>query len=318
MTRRKLVSKTTVSKTRTIKTGALKIAYKTAFGKCFEGDIEKILQNKTFQKNKGKINLIFTSPPFPLNRKKKYGNLNGKKYINWLTKITTDLKEYLAEDGSLVIEIGNSWEERKPEMSTLPLETLLSIKKKGKYSLCQQFIWFNTAKLPSPVQWVNVERIRVKDSFTTIWWLSKSSAPRANNKNVLDLYSTSMNKLLKSKKYNSGLRPSEHKIGAESFLKDNGGAIASNVIVAANTESNSKYLANCKKNNVAPHPARMPKHLAEFFVRFLTKKNDIVLDPFAGSNTTGEVSEALQRKWLSIEIDAKYASSSKWKFTNGN
>jgi site-specific DNA-methyltransferase (cytosine-N4-specific) len=295
----------------------LNLAYKTKYGKCFHGKVEDILSDKSFQKNKGKINLIFTSPPFPLNRKKKYGNLNGNEYIEWLTNITTLLKDYLTDDGSFVIEIGNSWEEHEPVMSTLPIETLLAIKNKGKFKLCQQFVWFNTAKLPSPVQWVNVERARVKDSFTTIWWMSKTASPKANNRNVLEEYSASMKKLLKTKKYNSGSRPSEHQIGEKSFLKDNGGAIPSNVLIAANTNSSSEYLKKCKERDMIPHPARMPNFIAEFFIRFLTDEGDVVFDPFSGSNTTGEVSESLKRKWFAAEIDENYIIGSKLKFKNG-
>jgi site-specific DNA-methyltransferase (cytosine-N4-specific) len=298
--------------------GIPKTAYKTKLGTCIHGNVEEIINLKSFQKYKGKINLIFFSPPFPLNRKKKYGNLNGNEYIEWLTNITNSLKGYLTEDGSLVIEIGNSWEENEPVMSTLPLETLLNIKIKGNYKLCQQFIWFNTAKLPSPIQWVNIERTRVKDSFTNIWWLSKTSSPKANNKNVLAEYSESMKKLLKSQKYNSGLRPSEHNIGVKSFLLDNGGAISSNVLIASNTISNSNYLKNCKINGLTPHPARMPNFIAEFFIKFLTDKNDFVLDPFAGSNTTGEVCELLGRNWISLEIEEQYIISSKLRFENEN
>lgn len=295
-----------------------KIAYNTKLGKCLHGKVEDILQEESFHKYKGKINLIFTSPPFPLNRKKKYGNLNGNEYVEWLTKITTTLKEYLAEDGSLVIEIGNSWEANEPVMSTLPLETLLAIKTNGQFNLCQQFVWYNTAKLPSPAQWVNIERIRVKDSFTSIWWLSKTAKPKANNKNIIQEYSESMKRLLKAKKYNSGKRPSEHDISEESFLIDNGGAIPSNVLIAANTASNSDYLNGCKENGITPHPARMPNFIAEFFIKFLTDNNDLVLDPFAGSNTTGDVSERLNRKWLSIEADENYINGSKLKFKNGH
>jgi len=292
----------------------LKIGYSTNLGICYQGDVEEILKNESFEAHKGGFNLIFFSPPFPLNRKKKYGNLNGQDYIKWLTNITTELKEYLANDGSLVIEIGNAWEENEAVMSTLPLETLLSIKNNGKYKLCQQFVWFNTAKLPSPVQWVNVERSRVKDSFTYIWWLSKTSKPKANNKNILEEYSDSMKRLLKTQKYNSGIRPSEHSIGKKSFLLDNGGAIPSNVLVSANTVSNSKYLSQCKELNIPLHPARMPNFIAEYFIKFLTDENDIILDPFAGSNTTGSVSEQLNRKWVSIEIDNNYIEGSKLKF----
>lgn len=298
--------------------GKSRLAYNTKLGKCLHGDVVAILNEKNFQKYKGKVNLIFTSPPFPLNRKKKYGNLNGNEYIEWLKNITTSLKDFLTEDGSLVIEIGNSWMGNEPVMSTLPLETLLTIKTNGNFKLCQQFVWFNTAKLPNPVQWVNIERTRVKDSFTTIWWLSKTAYPKANNKNVLEEYSKSMMKLLKTKKYNSGIRPSEHNIGKKSFLKNNSGAIPSNVLIGANTISNSKYLNNCKEKGITLHPARMPNFIAEFFIRFLTDKNDLVLDPFAGSNTTGEVSESLERKWISIEIDQNYIKGSKLKFKNGH
>jgi DNA modification methylase len=292
----------------------LKAAYRTKFGTCYSAKIEDVLKAASFQRYKGKVNLIFTSPPFPLNRKKKYGNLTGSVYIEWLSQVTTSLKDYLTPDGSLVIEIGNCWEPNSAVMSTLPLETLLAIKSKGGYKLCQQFIWFNTAKLPSPVQWVNIKRSRVKDSFTHIWWLSQSAEPKANNQNILEEYSLSMKRLLKSRKYNSGLRPSEHRIGESSFLTDNGGAIPSNVIVASNSVSNSSYLAHCKKNGRTPHPARMPPELARFFIKFLTEKGDLVLDPFAGSNTTGETSEVLRRRWISVEANQEYSEDSRTKF----
>jgi DNA modification methylase len=289
-------------------------AYRTKLGRCFQGNIEDVFKSRALNSYKGRINLILTSPPFPLNRKKKYGNRKGDEYIKWLSEIMTGLKDYLAKDGSLVLEIGNSWEERSPLMSTLPLETLLAIKQGGNYKLCQQFVWFNTAKLPSPVQWVNIKRNRVKDSFTNIWWMSNSINPKANNRNVLQEYSDSMKRLLKNQNYNAGLRPSEHKIGEQSFLIDHGGSIPSNVLVSTNTTSNSRYLNYCRTQGLKPHPARMPESIAGFFIKFLTDENDLVFDPFSGSNTTGEVSEALRRRWISIEIDSQYVDDSKSRF----
>lgn len=292
------------------------IAYTTNSGTFYKCKVEDALDSELFEQYKGKINLIITSPPFPLNRKKKYGNFNGQEYIDWLTNITTRFSEFLTEDGSFVIEIGNAWEENEPTMSTLPLETLLEIKKSGNYKLCEQFIWFNSAKLPSPVQWVNIERSRVKDSFTSIWWLSKTAKPKANNKNILEAYSASMERLLKNKKYNSGARPSEHSIGEKSFLKDHGGSIPSNVLVGSNTVSNSSYLRFCKESSLTPHPARMPNFIPEFFIKFLTDENDLVFDPFAGSNTSGEISEKLNRRWIATEIDENYIKGSLSRFPN--
>ena len=199
-------------------------------------------------------------------------------------------------------------------MSTLGLESLLAFLEKGELELCQQFICQNPARLPSPAQWVNVERIRVKDAFTHIWWMSPTTRPKASNRNVLTPYSRSMRRLLDTESYNSGKRPSEHSIGAESFLADNGGAIPPNVITAANTRASDPYINYCKANGVPLHPARMPIDLARFFVKFLTEPGDVVLDPFAGSNVTGAVAESLGRRWISIETNSDYARSSQSRF----
>lgn len=260
--------------------------------------------------------MIFTSPPFPLNRKKKYGNLQGQEFVSWFANLASTFSELLSDHGSIVIEMGNSWEPGAPIMSTLALESLLEFKRIGELHLCQQFIWNNPAKLPSPAQWVNVERCRVKDSFTHIWWMSKEPKPKANNKNVLVEYSDSMRSLLKSQKYNSGKRPSEHSIGESSFLKNNQGAIPSNVLTFSNTQSSSEYQRFCKENNIVPHPARMPIQIANFFIKLLTDENDIVLDPFGGSNTTGSSAEGLSRRWLSIEPTMDYIAGSLGRFSD--
>ena len=177
----------------------LRPLYRTKLGVQYLGPSEKITKSNYFKALKNRVNLIFTSPPFPLTRKKAYGNLNGSEYINWISSYVEIFDYLLAEDGSLVIEIGNSWVSRIPEMSIQCIEALLEIKRRGNYHLCQEFIWHNPAALPSPVQWVNVERIRVKNSFSRLWWLSKTPRPKANNRNILQEYSPSMKKLLKAK-----------------------------------------------------------------------------------------------------------------------
>ncbi|HEV8286842.1 MAG TPA: site-specific DNA-methyltransferase [Chitinophagaceae bacterium] len=289
----------------------MKIAYKTKLGVFYNGLIEEFLEQPKFNKYKNKFSLILTSPPFPLLRKKRYGNLEGEAYLQWISSIAEKLQPFLTNKGSIVIEIGNSWERGQPIMSTLPIKAMLSFLETGKYFLCQQFVWHNSAKLPSPAQWVNVERKRVKDTFTNIWWMSKTPNPKANNKRVLIGYSDSMKRLLKTKKYNAGSRPSEHQIGKKSFLKNNRGAIPANVLIYPNTKSNSNYSFYCKRNGLTLHPARMPEEIPEFFINFLTNKGDLVFDPFAGSNTTGAKAEKLGRRWVAIEPNADYIKGSK-------
>lgn len=289
--------------------------YSTEYGVMVSGDCKQILENN-YLGYKGKVNLVFTSPPFPLNRAKKYGNMSGSTYLEWIADLAILLKSYLSKDGSIVIELGNAWNSGMPTHSTLPIEALLEFKRRGEFHLCQEFIYYNPAKLPAPIEWVNKKRIRVKDSFTRIWWLSNTPNPKANNRNVLEEYSAQMKKLISAGKYNFGKRPSEYSIGKESFLNDNGGAIPSNVIIASNTTSNDPYLKYCRENGFEIHPARMPKEIPLFFIKMLTDPSDLVLDPFAGSNTTGYVAEVEKRKWLSIEISEEYVSSSVGRFNH--
>ena len=292
-----------------------KVAYQTSNGVMYHGKCEEILND--YLKNGGvPVNLIFTSPPFPLNRAKKYGNMTGEEYLSWLEDLAKLFSTLLAENGSIVIEIGNAWEAGIPAQSTLPMEALLAFKKAGGFYLCQEFIHYNPARLPSPIEWVNKKRIRVKDSFTRIWWLSNTPNPKANNKNVLVPYSKQMKKLLKTGSYNSGKRPSEYDIGSNSFSTNNGGAIPSNVLIASNTVSNDDYLKYCKANDFEIHPARMPKELPEFFIQLLTEENDLVLDPFGGSNSTGYIAEKLNRKWIAVEAEKKYIDGSVGRFLN--
>jgi len=292
------------------------------------GDAEELLLKEPLIEYKGNVQLVLTSPPFPLNRKKKYGNLTGKAYLQWLQKMAPICRDYLKPDGSIVLELGNAWEPGKPVMSILPIKALLAFLDAGKFQLCQEFVYYNPARLPTPAQWVTVERIRVKDAFTRVWWMSPTSRPKGNNRKVLKHYSKSMEDLLKRGTYNIGKRPSEHNIGEKSFLKDNLGAIPPNVLIApdpenfgpinllsyANTAANDPYQVYCRSKGITPHPARMQAKLAEFFIEFLTDEEDLVMDPFAGSNTTGASAEKLQRRWLSIELEESYIDASKARF----
>ncbi|WP_419915943.1 DNA-methyltransferase [Candidatus Poriferisodalis sp.] len=289
--------------------------YATPNGLMLTSTIEEALSSQQMQQVKGKIDLILTSPPFPLNRKKSYGNLTGSEYVNWLRKLAPPLTRLLAPNGSIVLEIGNAWEPGKPAMSTLPLKALLEFQEAANLHLCQQFVGHNPARLPGPAQWVTIKRVRVKDSFTNIWWLSKTPHPKADNRRVLRPYSESMKRLLKRRDYNRSTRPSGHNISGDTFLADNGGAIPSNVLEYANTQSTDPYRQYCIDNDLPIHPARMQLGIIQFFVEFLTEPGDLVLDPFGGSNSTGAVAEDLGRRWLTVEPNADYVAGSIGRFT---
>jgi DNA modification methylase len=303
-------------------------AYCTPQGHMLVGRIEDALETPPLAGLRGKVNLILTSPPFPLVTKKRYGNETGDTYLAWLEALAPRFSELLSDDGSIVIEIGNAWEPGSPVMSTLPLEALLAFKKAAGLHLCQHIICHNPARLPSPAAWVTIRRIRLKDSYTHVWWLSRTAYPKADNRRVLLPYSNNMKRLIRSQQYNAGKRPSGHVISKTGFLADHGGAISANVIDLApedpklpnsllkftGTAWDVNYREYCQLRGLDAHPARMQMHLAAFFIQFLTDAGDLVVDPFAGSNTTGAVAEDLDRRWISVEAKQEYAEGSKGRF----
>src|SRR2546430_15479923 len=72
----------------------------------------------------------------------------------------------------------------------------------------------------------------------------------------------------------------------------------------------------CREPGIPPHPARFPSAFPEFFIKLLTDEYDLVLDPFAGSNTTGATAERLHRRWLAIEAVEPYWEASKFRFSS--
>lgn len=258
------------------------------------------------------VDLIMTSPPFGLVRKKSYGNEGADKYVEWFKPFAEGMKRVLKDKGSLVIDIGGAWKPGMPTRSLYHFELLISLCRDYGFHLCQEHYWWNPSKLPTPAEWVNVRRIRVKDAVNCIWWLSKTPWPKASNKRILAPYSESMKSLLKNG-YKPKLRPSGHDI-SDKFGKDNGGSVPPNLLAIANTESNGVYQSYCKANDLPVHPARFPARLPEYFIRMLTDENDFVVDPFGGSCITGEVAEVLNRRWACCDLNEEYLKGAMSRF----
>ncbi len=258
------------------------------------------------------VDLIVTSPPFGLVRKKDYGNVEANKYTEWFKPFAKEFKRILKENGSLVIDIGGAWNKGYPTRNLYHFKLLVMLCEEFGFHLAQDFYWWNPSKLPTPAEWVTVRRIRTKDAINTVWWLSPTPWPRACNRRVLQPYSPSMRDLLE-KGYKAKKRPSGHDI-SDKFGLDNGAAIPPNLIAISNTESNSYYLRYCKDKGLKPHPARFPAELPEFFIRMLSDSGDLVVDPFAGSCVTGEVCERLNRKWVCIEHLREYCEAALGRF----
>lgn len=297
----------------------MKPLYKTKLGKLYNADSLDVMAKQP----SGTVDLVVTSPPYALHFKKEYGNADQQDYVRWFIPFAEQIKRILKPEGSFVLNIGGTWTPGAPVRSLYHYRLLLALCDHVGFNLAQEFFWYNPAKMPAPAEWVNVRRIRVKDSTEYIFWLSASPLPKADNRKVLAEYSNDMKRLIKRGLANTK-RPSGHIIKG-SFASDKGGAIPGNVIQAeldkygdmfqcGNNESNSEYIKQSKALGRKIHPARFPAELPRFFIEFLTDPGDLVLDPFAGSNTTGAVAEELGRRWIGIELDEEYANDSHLRF----
>jgi site-specific DNA-methyltransferase (cytosine-N4-specific) len=283
--------------------------YETEFGKAYCADCLQMLAEIP----SNSVDLVITSPPFALRRKKSYGNVSAEQYCDWFWPYAENISRVLKRRGSFVLDIGGSWNKGEPTRSLYHFELLLRLCGNGSpFKLAQEFYWYNPARMPAPAQWVTVERVRVKDSVNPIWWLAKTARPKASNRRVLKPYTKSMENLL-AKGYNHGPRPSGHIVSTK-WGRRQKGAIPSNLIIAANTKSCDTYISACRERGLEVHPARFVEAVPEFFIKFLTRPSDVVLDPFAGSNVVGAVAERLCRRWISIEINEGYVIGSAFRF----
>lgn len=258
------------------------------------------------------VDLVITSPPYALEFKKEYGNEPQDKYVEWFVPFAEQVKRVLRPTGSFVVNIAGAWQKGHPVRSLYHFKLLVELVETVGFFLAQEVYWYNPAKIPSPTEWVNVRRMRVKDSVEPCWWLSKTEEPKASNLNVLVPYSADMKRLIKNG-FKPKLRPSGHRPTA-GWQKDHGGAIPGNFLTMGNNDSNGRYIASITERGLKVHPARFPVQLPEWFIRLLTDEGDVVLDPFGGSMTTGWAAERLGRAWLGFELDAEYVETAKFRF----
>jgi DNA modification methylase len=266
------------------------LAYRTIYGEAWCGDSLDLLRALP----DASVNLVITSPPF---------------------EFAALVRDKLKSDCSFVLDLGGAYQKGVPSRSLYNFRVPIRFCDDLGFFLAEDFYWYNPSKLPSPIEWVNKRKIRVKDAVNNVWWFSKTAWPKADVSKVLTPYSDRMKKLIEDPAafYTPKSRPSGHDIGS-GFGRDNGGAIPSNLLQIPNTDSNGGYLRGCKVVGAKGHPARFPAKLPEFFIKFLTEPGDLVVDIFAGSNTTGRVAEDLGRRWRAFEMSPEYIAASAFRF----
>tara|TARA_R110001583_G_scaffold190021_1_gene353904 strand:+ start:13137 stop:14318 length:1182 start_codon:yes stop_codon:yes gene_type:complete len=292
-------------------TGIVFTIYETELGTVLWGSAERaagIIEP-------GSIDLLWTSPPYPLLQPKEYGNLDSAGWLEWMHDLCGLWHPLLADTGSLVLNLGSVPVRNRPIQDPYIERLVLKLIDDLDYRLVDRHFWHNPCKPPTPVKWVAVEKVRVKNSVEHLLWLSKTDHFKANNDNVRIPESPSTRKwrehALRTGK-GLGKRPGGS-VAGRGYLKSNGTAIPT-VLHSMPHDANRPYRKACKEAGLKPHPAMAPQSLVEFFIKLTTDINDRVYDPMAGSLTTGAVAERLQRNWLCSELHGDYIKSGLLRF----
>lgn len=294
--------------------------FESRLGAAYLGDSLQLLQALP----SNSVNLVLTSPPYALHFKKAYGNQHKEHYVEWFLPFAKEIQRVLTEDGSFVLNIGGSYNPGIPTRSVYHFKLLIALVEEIGLHLAQECFWYNPAKMPVPAEWVTVRRVRIRDSVEYVWWLSKTPHPKASNRNVLKEYSEDMIRLNRNG-VRGTVRPSGHVIRSSFDKIHAGGSIPPNVTEAefdapesmlkmGNNAANDLYTRRCKEQSFKIHPARFPAVLPKFFIKLLTDRNDLTVDPFAGSLTAGFVAEELGRRWVAGESVQEYLEAGKFRF----
>jgi len=140
-------------------------SYRTKYGKMIQADSIDILNSMP----DASIDLVITSPPFALQRKKEYGNKEQFEYVEWLSQFAHLVFRKLKDTGSFVLDLGGAYKKGVPVRSLYNYRVLIKFCDEVGFNLAEEFFWFNPSKLPSPIEWVNKRKIRAKDSVNTVW-----------------------------------------------------------------------------------------------------------------------------------------------------
>jgi len=294
-----------------------------------QGDVLDCLKNIPDQS----VQCVVTSPPY-------WGlrdyNVSGQlglesspdEFVDNLVKVFREIKRVLKDDGTLWLNLGDSYYRSGSDQPTqrgllntedinqrygfdkkhkkshdvlkskdligIPWKVAFALQADGWY-LRQDIIWHKPNPMPESV------KDRCTKSHEYIFLLSKSA------KYFYDADGISEKTLTKD---NTNRNRDITK------LNNTPGRTKMNGLKTNNYETKNKrsvWKINTKPYKDA-HFATFPPELPELCIKAGSKENDIILDPFFGSGTTGWVAQRLGRKWLGIELNPEYIKIAEKRF----
>lgn len=289
------------------------VAFSTELGVALWADC------KVFRSLHEPTTLILTSPPYPLRRPRAYGGPSVESYVDFICEALQPLASNLTPEGSLVPSVSNDiFEHGSPARSLYRERLVIALHERLQLSPMDTLIWWNNSKPPGPTAWASKKRVHLNVAWEPLIWMCRDPLRvKADNRRVLLPHTARHKKLIaaagetRDAVYSDGA----YRIRPGAFGNPTPGRIPRNVLPFGHRcADQDRYRAYARAEGLPVHAAAMPLALASFLVEWLTEPGDLVVDPFAGTVTTGRASEINGRRWVVTEKFLEYLLGARGRF----
>ncbi len=240
------------------------------------------------------IDLIVTSPPYAdtVSYGKAVSVLDPETYVNWMLDFFKEARRILKPTGSFILNINDK--ASNGERSTYVFELIYRAVKETNLKLFDRYIWYKKSALPM------TGNKRLNDRIEYIFHFVKDTKKfKTFTDRIREPYKEVSLKRFKNKVHGNDIVMED----GTTKLSHRG---SSNPHPLGTKPTTVFRFDTCSAIRGLEHPAPFHPQLPEFFIKWLTDKNDVVLDPFMGGGTTAEVCLKLNRKYIGFDINPKY------------
>jgi len=297
------------------KPGVSLLGFSTNLGLAVWGDCSTVLAGLDQP-----ITLIVSSPPYPIQRSRAYGGTaDTAAYIDFICRAIEPAVSGLAPGGSLCLNVSNDVFEPGLPSRSLYLERLtLAIADRFGMSLMDRLIWHNGSKPPGPCAWTSKKRMQLNVAWEPILWFTNDPTRiTSDNRRVLEAHTERQLKLMKAggEKREADYGDGAYRLRPGAYGELTSGRIPRNVIARGHACADTRqYRADAKRLSLPVHGAMQPLSIPDFLIRFLSKADDLIVDPFGGTFKAGMAAERLGRRWIVAEKVLEYVRGSGERF----
>jgi site-specific DNA-methyltransferase (adenine-specific) len=241
------------------------------------------------------VQLIVTSPPYADQRRHQYGAIDPDEYVDWFLPRAAKFKRVLTPTGTFILNIKEKVVDGQRHLYVFDLVSAL-VRQQG-WLFTEEYMWHK--KNSSPGKWPN----RFRDGWEHLFQFNAQRAFDMHQREVrVPIGNWAKGRLTHLSEKDKTRDPSGTGSG---FAKNVSNWVGRGEVYPDNVLHLSSEVGNKR------HSAAFPVALPTFFVKLFSRPDELVLDPFCGSGTTGEAAVSLGRRFLGIDTKAEFVDEAK-------